>query len=192
MEYSISYVRYEAQKRLNLIRSYRLHSCCSHLANEFEYMSNFIFSSQKNMKIIEYTNAVYYGGVYNGVENGYGILIYENGEFYMGQFRNSKRNGECFNICTNGDIYKGIYENNSLNGAGCMYSRNINVETDGIFTNGRLTKVNTASDSFTYEFQGKKKMIYEKNTGSYKEEASGCGGIIFLAIIVFIIFKCCS
>lgn len=194
-QYSKEYVIYETQKRLNRIKSYRLHHCCSHLPSEFEHMYHWILASGKdvtNTGILKYTNAVYWGGLRAGKENGYGIIIYESGGFYMGMFRNGNRNGEGFLIETDGDLYKAEFVDDKLNGSGCVFYRNINVEVDGIFVNDSLSKVNTASDSFEYTQKGKGKMIYNHNTGSYNKENSGCGGLIILAIIVFIIFKCCS
>lgn len=194
MNYTKDYVLYEAQKRLNQIKSYRLHHCCSHLFGEFEYMYQFILKSNytSNKGILKYTNAVYWGEIRAEEKNGYGIEIFENGSFYMGMFRDGRFSGEGFYITTSGDVYKSEFLDNKLNGSGCVYFRNIDTEVDGIFFNDNLSKVNTASDSFEYTPKGKDKMIYNHNTRTYSKESSGCGGFIVLALIVFIIFKCCS
>lgn len=192
MVYSINYVKYETQKRLNRIRSYRLHSYCSHLANEFEYMANFIFNSTGNLEIIEYSNAVYYGEVLRGVKHGYGIIIYEDGNFYMGQFRNNERSGEGIRLDNKGNIYKGDFRDNSFNGEGCAYFKDTDIEVDGIFANYDIVKVYGASNNFSYEIEGKGKMVYDSETKTYKEESSGCGSFIVLCIIIFIFFKCCT
>lgn len=194
MQYSKEYVIAETLKRLNQIKSYRLHHCCSHLPSEFEEMYQFILKSNytSNKGILKYTNAVYWGEIRAGEKNGYGIEIFDNGSFYMGMFRDGRFSGEGFYITNSGDIYKSEFLDNKLNGSGCVFYRNINVEVDGIFLNDSLSKVNRASDSFEYTPKGKDKMIYNHNTGSYSKEYSGCGGFIIMAIIIFIIFKCCS
>lgn len=196
MQYSKEYVQAETLRRLNQIKSYRLHHCCSHLSGEFESMYQFILKSDKNFTsskgILKYTNAVYWGEIRGNEKRGYGIEVFDDGTFYMGEFRNGRCTGEGFHITTSGDVYKGEFVDGKLNGSGCVYYRNIDTEVDGVFVNDGLCKVNTASDSFEYKQQGKDKMIYDRNTGNYSKESSGCAGFIVLAVIIFIIFKCCS
>ena len=69
---------------------------------------------------IRFKNGIYKGAVSNGKRNGYGEMIFDNGEVYTGQWENDKRNGKGTLVYPNGNVYEGMWKNNKRCGNGKM------------------------------------------------------------------------
>ena len=66
---------------------------------------------------------IFNGHFVNNRKNGYGILIYGNGDQYKGDFSNDKLEGNGEYHFNNGDIWEGVFHNNMKNGIGIMIKK---------------------------------------------------------------------
>jgi hypothetical protein len=160
---------------------------------------NFIFpiiiSIYKNMKYMEnkYDDGNYLGEYYNHKREGYGIFIYNNGEYYRGQWLNDKRDGKGilyyenkkikyqgeflndeFNgnglfYFDNGSYYKGEWKNGFKNGEGIFYAQNGKIKYDGHYCKN--------------EYQGNGILYFDNGTyyfgNLYKSKPNGKGVLYY-------------
>ena len=77
---------------------------------------------------IIYPQGKYTGEVKNGICDGKGVYIYNNGDKYEGDFKNNMKDGKGIFYYKlepwNGDVYVGDYKNNKREGKGIYYFRN--------------------------------------------------------------------
>ena len=64
------------------------------------------------------THSKYTGDVGNGVPNGFGIMIFPNGNKYIGDWKDGKWNGQGTFTTSNGSKYEGELKNGEKNGQG--------------------------------------------------------------------------
>ena len=71
-----------------------------------------------------YPSAIYFGLMENGLENGSGSLLYDNGENQVGDFKDGSFNGgtNTIHVLPNGYVKIGSYVNGKLNGQGKLVS----------------------------------------------------------------------
>ncbi len=60
------------------------------------------------------------GDISGNTTNGYGIYVFESGDYYMGYWKNDKMNGQGTIFRTDGTQMQGCWENNQLNGFGII------------------------------------------------------------------------
>lgn len=68
---------------------------------------------------------------------GFGKILFENGEYFEGEFKNGKANGEGILIFDNGDYYHGQIQDNKASGKGIYIGSLINY--DGEWENSKPT-----------------------------------------------------
>lgn len=69
---------------------------------------------------IKYTNALYTGECKNGLKNGRGRIVFDNGVKYEGSWKNNKKNGHGTQHYVNGAIYNGEWKNGIYDGEGTL------------------------------------------------------------------------
>ena len=83
------------------------------------------------------THSKYTGDVGNGVPNGFGIMIFPNGNKYIGDWKDGKWNGQGTFTTSNGSKYEGEYKDDwELNGT--QYDKNGNIKYK--YVNGKQIK----------------------------------------------------
>ena len=80
-------------------------------------------------------NIIYDGDFVNGLFEGDGKFIYENGEYYIGQWLNGKKHGKGKYIWENGNYYIGQFLNGKRHGKGKIYYKN--GDWNGVFINNK-------------------------------------------------------
>lgn len=180
---------YKITKIINRALKINYHYCCTHFSQEISSSYEFYLSEDKlsSYSIQEYSNGFYLGEFRNGEREGYGCYVWNDGSLYLGEWSNSKKSGEGLYIGDSGYVYIGMYRNGEKHGHGCEHHSN-GVEIEGDFEYGERITVMRASDSFTDNSVNKS---YSKSTNTYKKE-SGCGSLVLIIIIIFIVLKCCS
>ena len=64
------------------------------------------------------THSKYTGDIGNGVPNGFGIMIFPNGNKYIGGWKDGRWNGQGTFTTSNGSKYEGELKNGEMNGQG--------------------------------------------------------------------------
>lgn len=106
----------------------------------------------KPVKGINYSNGFYAGEVINDVPNGFGIMLYSNGDFFIGQFDNCKLNGFGLYLHTNlNKITAGKFTNGVINGVGMEVLSN-NTASIGNYLNGDMINEVRFIDYLDYNF----------------------------------------
>jgi len=77
----------------------------------------------------------YIGELTDGKRNGYGILLYANGNRYLGEFEDNHFCGEGIFYFKNGDLFQGVFSQSLLNGLG-RYKSKDGYEYYGYWLNG--------------------------------------------------------
>lgn len=92
-------------------------------------------------KLVNFSNAEYIGEVGNDgtTPNGYGKIIWKNGNVYEGQVQNGKRQGTGKLVWANGDVYEGQFQNDKMHGKGKLTLKDGKVY-EGDFENGKFVK----------------------------------------------------
>lgn len=70
---------------------------------------------------LQYSNAVYTGTVAGGVENGYGICVWDDGDVYEGEWKDGKFHGHGVYVWADGERYEGEWADGVKNGLGTYY-----------------------------------------------------------------------
>ena len=84
--------------------------------------SVFILDGMANgLGLWEYNNGTYFGEFRNDLSEGYGYMIFEEGDSYTGYWQNNALHGYGVYKWADGDIYDGEYENGSKSGYGTYY-----------------------------------------------------------------------
>ena len=82
------------------------------------------------------TNPKYQGEVKNGVPNGFGILIFPNGQKYVGEFKDGLPNGQGTKTYDGGK-YVGEFKDGEQHGHGTDFDSD-GVKYEGEFKNGKM------------------------------------------------------
>lgn len=120
----------------------------------------------QQVKGINYPNSFYAGEVINEIPNGFGILIYPNGDYHIGQFEKGKING--FGLFVQVDLNKliaGKFVNGVINGVGMEVLDN-NTASIGNYFDGELVDEVRFIDYLDFNFNIRKFSI---NIQQYNE-----------------------
>lgn len=168
------------------MKDYRFHGCCSHFPEEIgDYASYLNKASQ--FTFYETGNGFYLGQERNGKRNGFGYYYWNKDEtVYSGDWRDNERTGEGL-YYSNGYFYHGGFLNGNNHGHGCSRGSN-GIEIEADYVNGERTNVWNGSDDFIDD----KGRHYNRKNNFRGEKELGCGGIIFIAIVIIIMMKMCS
>ena len=105
-------------------------------------------------------NLKYIGNVKNGMRNGFGIMLYKNGQSYHGNWMNDKRDGNgIYNFADLHPIYNkydGHFKNNSFNSQGTLYYKDGSVYR-GNFLNSEksgIGRMNYENDNYLVSYEG--------------------------------------
>ena len=109
-------------------------------------------------KLCRIDNYFYTGECKNDKLEGYGVVIYENGDIYAGELKNNKRHGKGKMIYADDNIYNGEWENGKIKGYGVAFFTDGNIY-DGEWKNGKQN--------------GKGKMIYADGDSDEGEWENG-------------------
>ena len=71
-------------------------------------------------KLQEKPKPGYYGQTVDGIREGKGKLVTENGDFYDGEWKNGKKQGQGVYIYSNGVKYNGTWNNDKMDGYGSL------------------------------------------------------------------------
>lgn len=168
---------FRIKQQVALAKSFPYRHCCIDFPQRISSEYNFIMSS--TIHCIEYKNGCYIGGVENNVEQGYGIYIDDKGYLYLGQWFNGKESGEGIWIQSE-YVYIGNFSGGERDGQGLEYSRNIGLELDAVYSNGKITKVLWASKSFKAD----NGVSYDKDTNTFEGGNNGCLWIVLIVILI--------
>ena len=103
--------------------------------NEKQSSNMYIF---KEIKGINIQNTFYAGEVINDIPNGFGIMLYPNGAYYIGQFEKGQNTGFGLYMDVNGKkAILGKFNNLQLNGVGLEVNSN-NTASFGNYQDGEL------------------------------------------------------
>ena len=83
------------------------------------------------------THSKYTGDIGNGVPNGFGIMIFPNGNKYIGGWKDGRWNGQGTFTTSNGSKYEGEYKDD-WEWNGTQYDKNGNIT--GKYVNGKWIK----------------------------------------------------
>lgn len=84
------------------------------------------------------TDKIKYTGTFlNGLFEGEGCMVDNNGLLYQGSFKQGKKNGFGTLNFLNGDIYEGYFENDVFNGTG-QFKRASGERESGVYVNGQI------------------------------------------------------
>lgn len=84
-------------------------------------------------------NGILTGIFDNGMANGYGFMIYKNGDIYSGFWNKGKRNNYGKFNYNNGNYYSGTWVDDYMNIFGILYDSSLNISYIGTFNNGKRT-----------------------------------------------------
>ena len=124
-------------KHLLIILSILLLGCVKNQGTEFLYQyktsSGVIFKSIGDGKV----QPKYKGEITNGKPNGFGVLTFPDGSYYVGEFKDGEENGQGTYIHPIGDKYVGEWKGGRL-WNGREYDKDGNII--GKFVNGEVIK----------------------------------------------------
>jgi hypothetical protein len=125
----------------------------------------------------------YAGNFVNGMYNGKGTMIFNNGAFLTGTWKNGKLNGKGTNLTAEGSLYIGDFLNGLKNGQGTLFFKDNKVVKGNFLDdkmNGRcisvwadgsvISEINYVNDKLNgtgYQYEVKTKKLYE---GEWKED----------------------
>jgi len=117
----------------------------------------------------------YKGEVRNGLPNGTGIFVYQNGSRYEGQVRNGAPNGRGMFLLPNNDRYEGEVRNGQSNGTGTFTFANGDRYVGG-FRNGQRHGIGT----YTFTLEDNKVRFRYSYTGEfYLGQVNGNGVLTY-------------
>lgn len=182
--------REDAECKLRILFSdmidYRFRNCCSHFREEIKDYASYL-NKGSQFTFYETGNGFYLGSERNGKRNGFGYYYWNKNEaVYAGDWHDNERTGEGL-YYSNGYFYIGGFLNGENHGHGCSRGSN-GIEIEADYANGERVNVWKNSDEFT---DNKGNRYNRKNNFSGDKEL-GCGGIIFIVIVIIIIMKMCS
>ena len=124
-------------KHILIILSFLLLGCVKNQGTEFLYQyktsSGVIFKSIGDGKV----QPKYKGEITNGKPNGFGVLTFPDGSYYVGEFKDGEENGQGTYIHPIGDKYVGEFKDEKFwNGTTYEIDGNI----FGKWVNGKLIK----------------------------------------------------
>ncbi len=106
-----------------------------------------MMSEKKEIQVIEYENGTYTGEVVNGVREGKGKFVMNNGAVAYGEWVNDFMHGEGIYRSFNGEvIYEGNFVNGDMEGPGVLKTENGD-EFEGVFKDGKLNGQGTIKNS---------------------------------------------
>lgn len=206
------YMEGDVDRIVKRIRNYCYGSICANFSYELNELYTPIlkaYHSRVPWYSYKYTNASYWGELAYGIPNGWGCVMFDNGDFYIGEWRRGNRcglglyywsDGSLFlgdstygiKFSQGGDVYLGeVNSNHQAHGTGRSYWYTIGVEIEATYLNNQITKVFRASSGFevTYTQNGKSvKYIYDPNTGKFGEEENPFVTILGLAILAILLY----
>lgn len=101
---------------------------------------SFLFGTGNPSQLFFASGAFYTGPVTeNSIENGKGILTYNDGSTYDGAFRDGKRNGYGIFTFASGSSYQGFWIDDQLSGT-CTYITQEGKMYEGVFKEGKFTE----------------------------------------------------
>lgn len=86
---------------------------------------------------------MFIGSWVNGLPNGQGKFIWENGDNYMGNFEEGKLSGKGTYKWKNGNSYNGIWGENKMNGRGEFYWAKEGATYEGFFQDDKIINIET-------------------------------------------------
>ena len=100
------------------------------------------FFETKNMKhynkeLMIYSESMYYGNAQFGNKHGYGIYVWNDGEYYEGNWENDNKHGVGRYAWSDGSFYEGQWKNNERNGKGVFVNAD-KTFTIGVWENNEL------------------------------------------------------
>ncbi|KAL4508258.1 hypothetical protein ABPG72_003562 [Tetrahymena utriculariae] len=109
------------------------------------YQDNSLYFGQVNMQGVNegkgmymvQNGDIYFGDFLQGKFHGQGVYIHHNLERYEGEFQFGKKDGKGIYFYNNGDVYNGQWKNNLKNGQGYKHSNMTNDEFRGLYLNGK-------------------------------------------------------
>jgi len=116
----MNYIINENKTNLELIKK-DINKMYNQIDKKFD---DLIKNNTHNNKEFKYKDGRYFGQVINGVEEGKGILYYNNGDRYEGDWRNGKVEGKGIKYFSNDDKYEGDFRNGKFEGKGIYYFNN--------------------------------------------------------------------
>lgn len=129
------------------------------------YMGEWVDSQENGKGIKKSSNELYFGYFKAGLFDGYGLFIYENGDYYQGEFQEDLRNGFGVFKYKEGGIYTGDWVNDEMEGNGKYEYKNGDYY-DGEWKNGVV--------------HGKGKYVYENGDfydGEYENDSKTGYGV---------------
>jgi hypothetical protein len=131
-----------------------------HRSNQFKFSP---FSSPLNQSDID--NGRYIGDWDRSQKNGYGILLFVNGDQYLGQFKNNEFSGKGIYYFENGNILQGEFLKNNIHGLGRFESRDESesYEYYGCWVNGKKEGFGRLLKYSINKFRFDKKIIITYN-----------------------------
>ena len=75
--------------------------------------------------MIKFNNGEYSGEEFNGLPNGYGEFVFNNGDRYVGHFYDGKIDGSGTLTRSNGNVISGEFTNGEIIKGSCKYASGI-------------------------------------------------------------------
>lgn len=80
----------------------------------------------------------YVGEFLDGLRHGQAIVTFADGRKFVGEYRDDKRNGQGILSSLNGEKYVGEYRDGEKNGQGTAYLANGDIQSSGLWANGKF------------------------------------------------------
>lgn len=102
------------------------------------YSSLVLNGKANGVGLVELGDGVYWGEYKNGSQNGYGIYLYDSGNWYAGEWSENERSGYGIFQWESGDRYEGVWQDGERTGQGSYYWPNGD-RYEGMWVKGRQT-----------------------------------------------------
>ncbi|QIB27932.1 copper amine oxidase N-terminal domain-containing protein [Caloranaerobacter azorensis] len=128
-------------------------------------------TDEKTYQRIDFEDGYYEGELLNGIPNGYGKCVWNNGDIYEGNWFDGQKSGQGKYIWANGDIYEGNWHEGRIYGKGKYTFANGDIY-EGEFADGEMIKgVVTKANGEKYEIDIEKDIEEEiKNDNKQNKE----------------------
>lgn len=130
-------------------------------------------TDEKKYQRIDFEDGYYEGELSDGIMNGYGKFVWNNGDTYEGNWLYGKKSGQGKYMWANGDVYEGNWHEGRIYGKGKYTFANGDVY-EGEFADGEMIKgVVTKANGEKYEIDIEKDIEEEakKEENDFKKQA---------------------